>query len=85
MARFNMSEEVALLGVTLNVLGWAAGPLLWAGLSELFGRRLPFIAAALGFTIFSWVASESENTATLLAARALVSLGHHRARFQMWY
>ena len=39
MQEFKCSEEVATLGVSLFVLGFAIGPLLWAPLSEIYGRR----------------------------------------------
>ncbi|KAH6887661.1 major facilitator superfamily domain-containing protein [Thelonectria olida] len=41
---FGVSSEVGLLGLSLFVLGFALGPLLWAPLSELFGRRYLFIS-----------------------------------------
>ena len=34
------SETVAALCISIFVTGYAAGPLLWAPLSELYGRRL---------------------------------------------
>ncbi|KNG87862.1 hypothetical protein ANOM_003880 [Aspergillus nomiae NRRL 13137] len=37
---FGISEEVATLGVSLFVLGFAVGPLVWAPLSELIGRQI---------------------------------------------
>ena len=39
MQEFKCSEEIATLGVSLFVLGFAIGPLLWAPLSEMYGRR----------------------------------------------
>ena len=44
MQEFNCSEEVATLGISLFVLGFAIGPLLWAPLSEMYGRQLLFIS-----------------------------------------
>lgn len=38
---FGISTEVATLGVTLYVLGFSAGPTIWAPASELIGRRWP--------------------------------------------
>ena len=34
----HMSEDVAILGVSLYVLGFGLGPLLFAPLGELYGR-----------------------------------------------
>lgn len=39
MQEFKCSEEIATLGISLFVLGFAIGPLLWAPLSEMYGRR----------------------------------------------
>lgn len=39
---FNVSEEVATLGLSLFVMGFSIGPLLWAPLSENIGRQVPF-------------------------------------------
>lgn len=36
---FHASSEVAILGVSIFVLGFAIGPLIWAPLSELYGRK----------------------------------------------
>ena len=47
---FGVSTEVGLLGLSLYVLGFATGPILWAPFSELRGRREPLIAGMLGFT-----------------------------------
>lgn len=37
------------LGTSLFVLGYACGPVVFAPMSELYGRRVPLIFAALGF------------------------------------
>lgn len=42
-AEFSISEELAVLNVSLYVLGFALGPLCWAGISELYGRRVSII------------------------------------------
>lgn len=49
-AQFHVSETVAILGVSLYVLGFALGPIVWGPLSELTGRKLPLF---LGF--FMWL------------------------------
>jgi MFS family permease len=38
MARFNLSEEVAALTISLFVAGYCVGPLFWGPLSEQVGR-----------------------------------------------
>ena len=51
---FNIGMQTATLGTTLFLIGFGIGPLLWAPLSEVFGRKnavLPpmFIAACFAF------------------------------------
>lgn len=50
---YGISTEVATLGVTLYVLGFAAGPTFWAPASELSGRRWPITAGVFGYSIFT--------------------------------
>ena len=49
---FNIEGEVFTLGVSLFVLGFALGPLLWAPLSELFGRQILFAITYEALTAF---------------------------------
>lgn len=51
--QFGTSSEVMTLSISLYVLGYAAGPLLWAPLSEAFGRRLPLLTSSAYFS-FLW-------------------------------
>jgi hypothetical protein len=37
---FNVSEEVALLSISLFVVGFGVGPMVFAPLSEVYGRRI---------------------------------------------
>ena len=39
-AEFGVSDVVMLLGVSLFVLGFALGPLVWAPISEIYGRKM---------------------------------------------
>lgn len=41
-ARFGLSREVYEVGFSVFVLGFALGPLLWAPLSEVYGRQSLF-------------------------------------------
>ncbi|KAF4487971.1 hypothetical protein FAGAP_11182 [Fusarium agapanthi] len=68
---FHISQEVATLGVSLFVLGFALGPLLWASLSEISGRQLLFIGAYAGITIFNAACAGAPNAASLLVFRFL--------------
>jgi len=66
---FRIGEEVATLGVSLFVLGFAIGPLLWAPLSELYGRQVLFFGTYAMLTAFNAGAAGSQNIQTLLILR----------------
>jgi MFS family permease len=68
--QFGVSQEVATLGVSLFVLGFAIGPLLWAPLSELYGRQIVFIATYGALTVLCAGAAGSQNIQTLITLRA---------------
>lgn len=51
---FGVGKVVALLGLTLYICGFATGPLAFAPLSELYGRRLPITIACFVFTCFMY-------------------------------
>ncbi|KAF7361418.1 MFS transporter [Mycena sanguinolenta] len=72
MRRYNMSQEVAILGVTLTVLGFAAGPLLFGPASELYGRQAVYRLCGLLFSAFGFGAAFAPNAASLLIFRFLV-------------
>jgi len=66
---FGVSNEVATLGVSLYVLGFATGPLIWAPLSELYGRRLPIIAGCFGFAVFQIAVAAAKDLQTIIICR----------------
>ncbi|KAL8927791.1 MAG: hypothetical protein Q9208_002207 [Pyrenodesmia sp. 3 TL-2023] len=68
-AYFHVSTEVGLLGLSLYVLGFATGPILWAPLSELKGRRLPLIGSMFGFSVFSIATATAKDLQTVLITR----------------
>ncbi|KAJ7153569.1 major facilitator superfamily domain-containing protein [Mycena crocata] len=72
MQRYQMSQEVAILGVTLTVLGFAAGPLLFGPASELYGRRIVYIVTGFCYSAFSFGAAFAPNAASLLIFRFFV-------------
>lgn len=65
----HISTEVAILGVTLHVLGFAWGPTLWAPASELIGRRWPIIVGVFGFAIFTVGTATCKDVQTLVLTR----------------
>lgn len=66
---FGCSEEVYTLGISLFVLGFAIGPLLWAPLSELFGRQILYVGTYAVLTAFNAGAAGSQNIQTLIIMR----------------
>ncbi|KAJ5450589.1 Major facilitator superfamily multidrug transporter mdrA [Penicillium daleae] len=66
---FGIGSEVATLGVSLFVVGFAVGPLLWAPLSELFGRQLLFSTTYAALTAFNAGCAGSKNAYTLIILR----------------
>ena len=69
MAELHMGQEVATLGVSLFVVGFAVGPLFWAPLSELFGRQVLFISTYAALTAFNGGCVGAKNSWTLLILR----------------
>jgi DHA1 family multidrug resistance protein-like MFS transporter len=67
--KFNVSSVIGTLATSLYVLGFATGPILWAPLSELKGRRLPLVIASFGFSIFNIAVAVSKDLQTLLICR----------------
>ncbi|GAA6011048.1 hypothetical protein JCM10207_005477 [Rhodosporidiobolus poonsookiae] len=72
MRRYSVSQEVAILGLTLYVLGFAAGPLVFGPSSELYGRRIVYIGAGVGYIAFSWGAAFANNTAAMMLFRFFI-------------
>lgn len=50
-------------------MGFALGPLLWAPLSEIYGRQIIFFITFCGFTAFSAGCAGANDIATLLVLR----------------
>jgi MFS transporter, DHA1 family, multidrug resistance protein len=68
-AQYHVSAEVGLLGVSLYVLGFAIGPVFWAPLSELKGRRLPLVISMFGFSIFQVAVAAAKDLQTIMLCR----------------
>lgn len=68
-AEYHVSTEVGLLGLSFYVLGFAIGPIFWAPLSELRGRRLPLVVSMFGFSIFQVAVAVGKDLQTILICR----------------
>jgi MFS family permease len=66
---FHISAEVATLGLSLFVLGFAIGPLIWAPFSEIYGRQVLFVTTYTALTAFNAGAAGAQNSWTLIIMR----------------
>lgn len=66
---FGISLEVAILGLSFYVLGFASGPLIWAPYSELRGRRPPLLLGVFGFSVFQIAVAVAKDIQTVLICR----------------
>ncbi|KAG8716145.1 hypothetical protein FRC11_008626 [Ceratobasidium sp. 423] len=71
MAELHMGQYVGILGISLYVVGFGLGPLVWGPLSEMYGRRLIFMISFLPFTLFHLGGALAHNIPTLLVTRFL--------------
>ncbi|GAA5868957.1 hypothetical protein JCM16303_000319 [Sporobolomyces ruberrimus] len=69
MGYFDRDIEVLTLGISLFVLGFAFGPLLFAPASEQWGRRNVFLVTYLPFVLFNIGCARAENIETMLVCR----------------
>ncbi|KAJ5683215.1 hypothetical protein N7462_006380 [Penicillium macrosclerotiorum] len=67
--QFHVSNEVGTLGLSLYVLGFATGPIIWAPFSELYGRRIPILISMLGFTLFQFAVATAKDLQTIMLCR----------------
>ncbi|KAF7559515.1 hypothetical protein G7046_g4629 [Stylonectria norvegica] len=68
---FNISEEVAGLTITLFLLGYCAGPLIFAPMSEFYGRRWIFYSTFMLYLAFNFLCAFAPNYGSLLVGRFL--------------
>jgi DHA1 family multidrug resistance protein-like MFS transporter len=66
---FGVGSEVGALGTTLYVLGFATGPVIWAPMSELRGRKWPLTIAMLVGGIFTIACATARDIQTLIICR----------------
>ncbi|EPQ58477.1 MFS general substrate transporter [Gloeophyllum trabeum ATCC 11539] len=71
---FHVSEEVAVLGISLYVLGFGLGPLVFAPLGEMYGRRRIFLITMSVYTLMHLGGALGHNIATLLSTRFLAGV-----------
>ncbi|KAL1301856.1 hypothetical protein AAFC00_006041 [Neodothiora populina] len=70
---FGISQTVAILGLTLYVLGYGLGPMIWSPISEIpyFGRSPIYLGTLFVFVFFNFGVVYAQNLGMLLAFRFL--------------
>ncbi|KAK8111534.1 uncharacterized protein PG998_007991 [Apiospora kogelbergensis] len=66
---FKVDTIIVILGVSLFVTGFAVGPLIWAPLSEMYGRQGLFFVTYMALTAFNAGAAGAKNMETLIILR----------------
>ncbi|KAJ9663758.1 hypothetical protein H2201_005479 [Coniosporium apollinis] len=66
---FGVSQEVAILGLSLFVLGFALGPLIFAPMSELYGRQITYLITFGAFTAFNAGTAGANNIESVIILR----------------
>lgn len=67
--KFGVSLVVSSLTVSLMVIGFSVGPLLWAPLSEQIGRRPVYFVSFFFYVIFNIPVAVAPNIGTVLVCR----------------
>lgn len=70
-AKYHVGSEVAVLSVSLMVIGFSLGPLIWSPVSDLYGRRVAYFVSMGLYTIFNIPCAISPNISGLMVSRFL--------------
>ncbi|KAF8906065.1 major facilitator superfamily domain-containing protein [Gymnopilus junonius] len=74
MRDLHVSSDIAILGISLYVLGFALGPLIFASMGEMFGRRVVFLVTLSLYTVFQLQGALGRNLGALLSCRLLTGI-----------
>lgn len=66
---FNVGLEVSTLCTSLFVLGYAAGPVLWGPLSDVFGRKLILIPTTFIYLVLNFAVATAKDIQTIILCR----------------
>jgi MFS family permease len=72
--QFEVSHTIALLGVSMFVLGFALGPLIWAPLCEIYGRRIICLITYAGATIFGAACIGAQSATQIIILRLIAGI-----------
>ncbi|KAK4505246.1 hypothetical protein PRZ48_003209 [Zasmidium cellare] len=68
-AEFHVGTEVSTLGISLLLVGMGIGPLIWAPLSEVYGRKMVVIIPVFIFGCFTFGGGAAKDFQTLMICR----------------
>ncbi|KAK0730965.1 major facilitator superfamily domain-containing protein [Lasiosphaeris hirsuta] len=68
---FGVSEEVGLVTISVFVVGFGVGPMIFAPLSEVYGRQVIYASTLFVAVIFVIPCAVANNIATLIACRTI--------------
>jgi MFS family permease len=69
---FNITnQQMLVLPISIFLIGYILGPLVWGPSSEYFGRKKPLLIAFIGFMIFTLACAVANSYASLLIFRLL--------------
>ena len=66
---FHVGTQVATLGTSLFLFGFGVGPLLWAPLSEVYGRKLAVLAPMFVSACFCFGTAAAKDLQTIMITR----------------
>ncbi|CZR56685.1 probable MFS multidrug transporter [Phialocephala subalpina] len=72
--QYHVGNEVGLLGLSFLLLGFGLGPLLWAPLSEVYGRKPAVLAPYFIAGCFSFGTATAKDIQTVLITRFFAGL-----------
>ncbi|KAK8036194.1 hypothetical protein PG993_008808 [Apiospora rasikravindrae] len=73
-AEFDVSADVALLGISLYVMGFAFGPMVWGPASELYGKKRPLWSGYVAFCLCQGFSALAWSVPALLVSRVLEAI-----------
>jgi MFS family permease len=71
---FHVGTEVSSLGISLLLFGFGLGPLIWAPLSEVYGRKPAVLAPYFLAAVFSFATATAKDIQTVLITRFFAGL-----------
>ena len=68
-ADYRVNTEVSLLGLSMLLVGFSLGPLIWAPVSEIYGRKYGVLIPYFGAILFTFATGASKDIQSILITR----------------